>query len=220
MTSSSGSTFVSHTHFTLLRSRFDDCDCGWSTEILILDWLNKLMLDFKHSPIPQPNMTLFLSLTITLFYILLNLTITQARLVKIQWTIGYTSANPDGLFERTVVGVNGQWPWAFLTSHILTFLSFCFCFFFSFDQIQVLKGFEIKTETNESNHWLGFDFFDSISPQPVIVNAGDLIHLRVINQLNQSTAIQSVSHIYIWSFIPIDSDHEPFKILISSTFFS
>lgn len=165
MTSSSGSTFVSHTHFTLLRSRFDDCDCGWSTEILILDWLNKLMLDFKHSPIPQPNMTLFLSLTITLFYILLNLTITQARLVKIQWTIGYTSANPDGLFERTVVGVNGQWPWAFLTSHILTFLSFCFCFFFFLWSDSSSQRFwdQDRNQWIKSLTWVWFFWFDQSS---------------------------------------------------------
>jgi iron transport multicopper oxidase len=26
------------------------------------------------------------------------------------WNITYTTANPDGLFERQVIGVNGQWP--------------------------------------------------------------------------------------------------------------
>ncbi|KAJ1538953.1 ferroxidase fet3 [Cladochytrium tenue] len=38
--------------------------------------------------------------------------------VKVEWAIGYTSANPDGLYERTdVIGVNGKWPidavWAY-----------------------------------------------------------------------------------------------------------
>ena len=27
-----------------------------------------------------------------------------------RWNISYTTANPDGLFERRVIGVNGSWP--------------------------------------------------------------------------------------------------------------
>ena len=29
---------------------------------------------------------------------------------SLEWNISYVSANPDGLFERKVMGVNGQWP--------------------------------------------------------------------------------------------------------------
>lgn len=34
----------------------------------------------------------------------------QAALVEHYWNITYTQANPDGLYERTVIGVNGTWP--------------------------------------------------------------------------------------------------------------
>jgi iron transport multicopper oxidase len=36
--------------------------------------------------------------------------LTQAARVVHDWNITYTTANPDGLFERKVVGVNGKWP--------------------------------------------------------------------------------------------------------------
>lgn len=36
--------------------------------------------------------------------------VTNAALVELDWNITYTNANPDGLYERRVVGVNGQWP--------------------------------------------------------------------------------------------------------------
>ncbi|KAI9023003.1 multicopper oxidase-domain-containing protein [Phycomyces nitens] len=36
--------------------------------------------------------------------------IAQAARVVYDWDITYTTANPDGLFERQVVGVNGAWP--------------------------------------------------------------------------------------------------------------
>ncbi|CAO3681147.1 unnamed protein product [Rhizopus stolonifer] len=35
---------------------------------------------------------------------------TQAARVVVDWNVTYTTANPDGLFERKVVGVNGVWP--------------------------------------------------------------------------------------------------------------
>jgi len=34
----------------------------------------------------------------------------QAARVVLDWNITYTTANPDNLFERQVVGVNGKWP--------------------------------------------------------------------------------------------------------------
>ncbi|RCH93210.1 hypothetical protein CU097_009834 [Rhizopus azygosporus] len=36
--------------------------------------------------------------------------LTQAARIVHDWNITYTTANPDGLFERKVVGVNGKWP--------------------------------------------------------------------------------------------------------------
>jgi iron transport multicopper oxidase len=35
---------------------------------------------------------------------------TSAATVTLDWDITYTTANPDGLFERRVIGVNGAFP--------------------------------------------------------------------------------------------------------------
>ncbi|KAG0370212.1 Cupredoxin [Gamsiella multidivaricata] len=37
-------------------------------------------------------------------------TVAQAAVVTYNWNITYVNANPDGLFERRVIGVNGQFP--------------------------------------------------------------------------------------------------------------
>jgi iron transport multicopper oxidase len=29
---------------------------------------------------------------------------------SLEWNVTYTNANPDGQFERRVIGVNGKWP--------------------------------------------------------------------------------------------------------------
>lgn len=34
---------------------------------------------------------------------------------EIWYTISYARANPDGLFERRVIGVNGTWPYVWLS---------------------------------------------------------------------------------------------------------
>lgn len=36
--------------------------------------------------------------------------LTQAARVVYDWNITYVDVNPDNLFERQVVGVNGKWP--------------------------------------------------------------------------------------------------------------
>lgn len=36
--------------------------------------------------------------------------IAYAARVEHWWNITYAYANPDGLFERRVIGVNGTWP--------------------------------------------------------------------------------------------------------------
>ena len=41
---------------------------------------------------------------------LLSTTIVNAARVELNWDITYTTANPDGLQERRVIGVNGAWP--------------------------------------------------------------------------------------------------------------
>lgn len=33
-----------------------------------------------------------------------------ADTVTFDWDIGWVRANPDGLAERPVIGINGQWP--------------------------------------------------------------------------------------------------------------
>lgn len=34
----------------------------------------------------------------------------QGETVTFDWEIGWTRGNPDGQFERPVIGINGQWP--------------------------------------------------------------------------------------------------------------
>ncbi|KAI9256617.1 multicopper oxidase-domain-containing protein [Phascolomyces articulosus] len=36
--------------------------------------------------------------------------VVQSKIVELDWDITYTTANPDGLLERQVIGVNGKWP--------------------------------------------------------------------------------------------------------------
>lgn len=30
------------------------------------------------------------------------------------WSVSWVNANPDGMQERPVIGLNGQWPWPLL----------------------------------------------------------------------------------------------------------
>lgn len=36
--------------------------------------------------------------------------LTEAALLKQDFTVGWVTANPDGAFDRPTIGVNGQWP--------------------------------------------------------------------------------------------------------------
>lgn len=36
--------------------------------------------------------------------------VAHAARVEYWWNITYATANPDGLFERRVIGVNNTWP--------------------------------------------------------------------------------------------------------------
>lgn len=37
--------------------------------------------------------------------------VSQAAIVTYNWNVTYVNANPDGLFERRVIGVNGAFPY-------------------------------------------------------------------------------------------------------------
>lgn len=38
------------------------------------------------------------------------LAVAKAATIEHWWNISYATANPDQLFERRVIGVNGSWP--------------------------------------------------------------------------------------------------------------
>lgn len=44
---------------------------------------------------------------------LVKLHLVSAELHEVWWNITYTNANPDGLFDRQVIGINGSWPYVF-----------------------------------------------------------------------------------------------------------
>jgi hypothetical protein len=55
-------------------------------------------------------------------------TVAQAAVVTYNWTITYVNANPDGLKERRVVGVNGQYPYVFAPCSVASFCTAnCVC---------------------------------------------------------------------------------------------
>ncbi|KIM31143.1 Ferroxidase [Serendipita vermifera MAFF 305830] len=47
---------------------------------------------------------------LTALSVLAGAWLTNAATVEVWWNITYATANPDGLFERRVIGVNGTWP--------------------------------------------------------------------------------------------------------------
>lgn len=50
-----------------------------------------------------------------LFYIVAS---THAATVTYDFDIGWVTANPDGAFERPVMGINGQWPIPQITANV------------------------------------------------------------------------------------------------------
>ena len=42
----------------------------------------------------------------------------SAATVTYDFNITWVTANPDGLFERSVIGINGQWPIPYLTATV------------------------------------------------------------------------------------------------------
>jgi iron transport multicopper oxidase len=54
-----------------------------------------------------------MAISISFFPILCALllaTLTTAATVTYDWNITWVRANPDGLFERPTIGINGKWP--------------------------------------------------------------------------------------------------------------
>jgi len=51
-----------------------------------------------------------LSLSNCLVPLLMLLPYGLADTVTFDWNIGWVTANPDGMAERPVIGINGQWP--------------------------------------------------------------------------------------------------------------
>ena len=49
---------------------------------------------------------------VTLLMLLPNglITLTDAATINYDWNVEWLTANPDGLAERPVIGINGQWP--------------------------------------------------------------------------------------------------------------
>ena len=44
--------------------------------------------------------------------------LTYAATVTYDFNITWVTANPDGLFERSVIGINGQWPIPYITATV------------------------------------------------------------------------------------------------------
>lgn len=51
-----------------------------------------------------------LSLSNFLFLVSLLFSVAQCATKTYDFEVGWVSANPDGLQERSVIGINGQWP--------------------------------------------------------------------------------------------------------------
>lgn len=49
---------------------------------------------------------------------LLLIILTRAANVTYNFNVGWVTANPDGAFERRVMGINGQWPIPHITAEV------------------------------------------------------------------------------------------------------
>lgn len=49
-------------------------------------------------------------MTLTQFLLLATASSALAKTVTYNWDVTWTTANPDGQFERAAIGINGQWP--------------------------------------------------------------------------------------------------------------
>ncbi|KAJ5579622.1 uncharacterized protein N7459_005607 [Penicillium hispanicum] len=54
--------------------------------------------------------SLLRALVVYIATVLFLLQCCRAKTVTFDWNVTWVTANPDGLYERTIVGINGQWP--------------------------------------------------------------------------------------------------------------
>ena len=53
---------------------------------------------------------MFSAIRLTTYLFLSSLFVVNASIVTYDFNITWVNANPDGAFERPVIGINGQWP--------------------------------------------------------------------------------------------------------------
>jgi iron transport multicopper oxidase len=58
----------------------------------------------------MPSTTTSPAPTMLVLFVLLLISPVFSKTVTYDWNITWTRANPDGLYERDVIGINGQWP--------------------------------------------------------------------------------------------------------------
>lgn len=63
-------------------------------------------------------MAISLSFFPILSVLLLLLVVAEAATVTYDFNITWVRANPDGLFERPTIGINGQWPLPIMTATV------------------------------------------------------------------------------------------------------
>ena len=50
--------------------------------------------------------------------VLLLISLVEAATVVYDFEVGWVKSNPDGQFERTTIGINGQWPVPVITATV------------------------------------------------------------------------------------------------------
>lgn len=85
------------------------CSHAWLGEVILIQ--NRM---YSHTTqrltcgtMASPMAFLFMRLTLLLSVFF---TAVKSATVTYNFDIGWTTANPDGAFERPTIGINGQWP--------------------------------------------------------------------------------------------------------------
>lgn len=84
-------------------------------------------------------------MTLGLFWLvgfLVHILSVSAETLNYEWNITWVSANPDGLQERLVIGINGQWPLPVLN--------------FTLGDRVIAKVYNALGNESTSIHWHGF----------------------------------------------------------------
>jgi len=81
--------------------------------------------------------------TLTMFVLAVSMlsAVCQAKIVSHDFNVTWVTANPDGLYERKIVGINGQWPLPVIEVH-------------KGDQL-VVNMYNGLGDKNASIHWHG-----------------------------------------------------------------